>query len=509
MKIRHLLTLALALLTVCVFAQVSINTAGPKALFQKFLEAEQSGRISDAAEFIDLPTVTLEQKEKAVKKLAALIHLTDPDLNVIPDRLEEARYVADQITDKSGKVVGEIEAIRREDGNWVFSRAFYEDLEVMSQQLPVRKTEAPVALLQPPADSLNPLEAKFIGVTLFQWIALAAVLLVSYAIGILARIALRKWVFPWIVGHAHALPEKELRKFARSLSYLAAILIFQAIARRLNLEPEHSEAFKTTYVIIRSIIVIGFLWSAWSIFCLLTAGRAEKKYRRANTLFLPILQKMGQLIIAVGVILYVAGQMGFNVTGIVTGLGIGGAILALAAKDTVENFFGSLTVLFEAPFEIGDWVKIGDIEGTVEDISLRSTRIRTFSDSLVTQPNSKLITAAVENFGRRRARQFKTRISLTAGTNPEEALSFVTRGREFLEAREDLLPEKRYLFIFDFGDTGCQVQLNCYILAATLDDELKSRESLVEGLMQIAEETGVSLAGLGDLLALRNAAKPK
>ena len=509
MKIRHLLALTIALLSVCVFAQVSINTAGPKALFQKFLEAEQSGRISDAAEFIDLPTVTLEQKEKAVKKLAALIHLTDPDLNTIPDRLEEARYVADQITDKSGKVVGEIEAIRRDDGNWVFSRAFYEDLEVMSQQLPVKKDTPVTPLIQTPTDSLNPLDTKFIGITLFQWIALAVVLVVSYAIGILARIALRKWVFPWIVGHSQSLSDKELRKFARSLSYLAAILIFQAIARKLNLEPEHSEAFKTTFIIVRAVIIIGFLWAGWSIFCLLTAGRAEKKYRRANTLFLPILQKIGQLIIAAGVILYVAGQMGFNVTGIVAGLGIGGAILALAAKDTVENFFGSLTVLFEAPFEIGDWVKIGDVEGTVEDISLRSTRIRTFSDSLVTQPNSKLITAAVENFGRRRARQFKTRISLTAGTNPEEALAFVTRGREFLDSREDLLPEKRYLSIFDFGDTGCQVQLNCYIIAPTLDDELKSRESLVEGLMQIAEETGVSLAGLGDLLAMRNAAKPK
>ena len=102
---------------------------------------------------------------------------------------------------------------------------------------------------------------------------------------------------------------------------------------------------------------------------------------------------------------------------IIAGLGIGGIAFALAAKDTLSNIFGSLTVLVDRPFHIGDWVVIGgETEGNVEDVGLRSTRIRTFYDSIVTVPNGQLTNVVIDNFGQRKYRRYRTNVSVEYST---------------------------------------------------------------------------------------------
>jgi small-conductance mechanosensitive channel len=117
---------------------------------------------------------------------------------------------------------------------------------------------------------------------------------------------------------------------------------------------------------------------------------------------------------------------------LLAGLGIGGIAFALAAKDTVENLFGSVTVLVDRPFQVGDWVVIGDQEGTVEEIGFRSMRLRTFYNSRITIPNSLLVKSAVDNLGARRYRRVKCMIGVQYDTPPDRIEAFCEGIRELI-----------------------------------------------------------------------------
>ena len=114
----------------------------------------------------------------------------------------------------------------------------------------------------------------------------------------------------------------------------------------------------------------------------------------------------------------------FDVGTVLAGLGIGGLAFALAAQDTLKNFFGSLMLIADRTFRVGDLVQIGGNEGVVESVGLRTTRIRGLDDSLLTIPNSDLTTAHVTNFGARRYRRFRTRITVPYGTSPDRLIEF-------------------------------------------------------------------------------------
>ena len=117
------------------------------------------------------------------------------------------------------------------------------------------------------------------------------------------------------------------------------------------------------------------------------------------------------VLVVIGMIMILQ-SFGFSAVGIISGMGIGGIAIALAAQNTIANLFGSVTVLMDRPFVIGDWIVTNNIEGEVEVVGLRSTRIRTFYNSLVTVPNNVLTTAIIDNMGRRHFRRYKTMLGV-------------------------------------------------------------------------------------------------
>ncbi len=123
-------------------------------------------------------------------------------------------------------------------------------------------------------------------------------------------------------------------------------------------------------------------------------------------------------IIFVGAV-FVADSMGFDLTSLIAGLGISGLALALAAKDSISNFFGAITVLLDRPFKVGDWIIVGTAEGEVIEINLRTTLIRTSADTIITMPNANLVNTPVENVGKRRWRRWQTQLHLDINADGE------------------------------------------------------------------------------------------
>lgn len=256
--------------------------------------------------------------------------------------------------------------------------------------------------------------------------------------------------------------------------------------------PEH--AHHVAKLVLEGVTIVGamlFVLGVWEATCDLVSNRANHD-TKAERLLVPVTRKLVRFLIVLLGLLVALGTFGVNVTGLLAGLGIGGLVVALAAKDSVENIFGSVTILFDMPFALGDWVRIEKAEGVVEEINLRSTKIRTFEDSVITLPNSNLIKASVENFGARRFRRQRFSLRLAYGEDPAAITALVGAIGSFIE--KDLpgvIPDRTYVRINDLSETSIGVLVQCFFEAETLADELAWREQLLSFILRAAREHSV------------------
>lgn len=166
----------------------------------------------------------------------------------------------------------------------------------------------------------------------------------------------------------------------------------------------------------------------------------------------------------------------------------------MAAKDTIANIFGSLTVLVDRPFHIGDWVVIDDAEGTVEDVGFRSTRIRTFYDSVITIPNSLLLTAKVDNMGSRTYRRIKEHLSITYQTSPEKVEAFCEEIRNIISTHSATRKDYFLVNFTGFKDSHLEIMLYCFVKVPNWQAELDAKQDILLLIAKKAEEMGIEFA---------------
>jgi MscS family membrane protein len=201
-----------------------------------------------------------------------------------------------------------------------------------------------------------------------------------------------------------------------------------------------------------------------------------------------------KVLVTLIVLVLVASNMGVNVTGLVAGLGIGGLAVALAAKEPLENLFASLVIFMDRPFRAGDWVAIEGVEGTVENVGFRSTRIRTFYNSLITVPNAEVTRLKVDNLGVRRQRRIKTTISVTYGTPPAKMEAFCAGVRELIRAHPYTRNDRYSVWFDDFGPASLDIQLICHLDTQDYATERRERHRLFLDIMRLAQSMGVEFA---------------
>lgn len=246
--------------------------------------------------------------------------------------------------------------------------------------------------------------------------------------------------------------------------------------------------------------IFAVLAGVWVLFRLIDicsaylAKRAEKTESRYDDLLIPLLSKcMKVLAIVLGLIIC-AETFSLPIGGLLGGLGIGGMALALASKDAVSNLFGSFTVLMDRPFEIGDWVITEDIEGTVEQVGFRSTRIRTFYNSLITLPNSRLTTAVVDNMGRRRYRRVKTTLGVNYNTTPEQMDAFCEGIRELIRRNRATRKDYFHVYFSGFGESSLDIMIYFFLRVPDWSMELKERHKIFAEILRLAQELNVGFA---------------
>lgn len=485
------------------------SVRSPRATVTTFFEAMNDERAADAITTLDLselnPLVRQDRGMQIANRLFAILNRTQVfDLETIPDSASGTTYTLASYRKADGTFISDIQIGRNEEDSWQFTKETIASLDAiwaeveskpviaglkdvdLSKQDPsyVIRTISPESWMRPVAP----------GVAIWQ-LAWGFIFLAFAAIwGLIGAGIIAIFIRFKFKHESAAIPMKVLKRLRLAVMSVLAFWFLDRAALRLNFSEQLAPIVQSVIrgiLTIACVMLVGILWDA----AINVIGhKLESKSRRSNTLFIPVVRQFGFLLIGGVAILILLARFGVNVTGVVAGLGIGGAILALAAKDSVENVFGSMTILFEAPFEIGDWVKVDGIEGNVEEITLRSTRIRTFADSLVVMPNSTLITTPVENFGRRRMRRLKTTIGISYDTKPQVISEFVQRIKKLLENREDVVQHKRNVGLTDMNESTLDILVSTYLLCDTYDAELLAREEILRGIMEIAQEMKIEFA---------------
>lgn len=186
--------------------------------------------------------------------------------------------------------------------------------------------------------------------------------------------------------------------------------------------------------------------------------------------------------------------LGINLNGLVAGLGIGGVILTLAAQDTAKNLFAGLVVFLDKPFVVGDWIQVDKFEGTVEDITFRSTRVRTFENSLVNIPNAIIANASIINWSKMEKRRYRTNLCIELDTPLEKLEKFKQRVEDMLQTRDAIYDESIVVKFDTITDNGLNVLICSYTHSVDYNSYLAEREDINYKIMKILQEEKIGLA---------------
>jgi MscS family membrane protein len=198
--------------------------------------------------------------------------------------------------------------------------------------------------------------------------------------------------------------------------------------------------------------------------------------------------------LAVGTLVYGANQVGVPLVGILAGLGVGGLAVALAAQPTLENFIGGIMIYADRPVRVGDECKFGDMTGIVEEIGIRSTRLRAKDRSLITIPNADFSKLRLINYSRRDRPLFKTRIGIQYGLNQQQLQGVIEGMREVLKSHWAALPESVEVHCADFGKEAIEIDVLAQLPGTTKIEEPATREDLLLKLFSVIEKSGGTLA---------------
>lgn len=238
----------------------------------------------------------------------------------------------------------------------------------------------------------------------------------------------------------------------------------------------------------------------WLLFRLLDAFGTHFQRLAAATdgkiddALVPLFRKSLKLFVAVIGIVVIIQNLGYSISGILAGLGIGGLALALAAKDTLANIFGAIAILCDRPFAVGDWIRGPDFEGVVEDIGFRSTRIRTFPKTLVTVPNSQLVNVVVDNQQQMPIRRMDVEIGVTYATKAAQIRQALAEIEQIVRSTEGIVEAGTALRFVDFGASALILRVRCFTKETGYDAHSLVRQELLLRIMEKLEELGLEIA---------------
>lgn len=215
---------------------------------------------------------------------------------------------------------------------------------------------------------------------------------------------------------------------------------------------------------------------------------------KIDKILLPFLSKVLKVILVALCVTIIAQEWEYRIDGFIAGLGLGGLAFSLAAKDTISNIFGGLVIITDKPFSIGDWIMAPSVEGTVEDINFRSTKIRTFAQAVVTVPNATLANEPVTNWTRMGKRRITFKLGVMYSTPRKKLASCIEKIRAMLESHPEIHKETIFVRFDSFGESSLDIFLYFFTKTTNWEKFLEVKEDVNFKIMEILEKEEVILA---------------
>jgi MscS family membrane protein len=255
-------------------------------------------------------------------------------------------------------------------------------------------------------------------------------------------------------------------------------------------------------------IILALTWILLRVadfFGLVLMYRASLTESKSDDQLVPFFKEAIKVVIIIFSVFFMLGAVfKLNIASLIAGLGIGGLAIALAAKESLENLLGSFTIFLDKPFIMGDLIKVGSVEGHVEKIGFRSTRIRTLEKSFVTVPNKKLVDTELDNLSLRTQRRASFSIGLTYDTRPDQFKNIVAEIQNFIDAHTNTLKGETRVRLYGFDSSSVNIKVLYFVDTMEYDVYLNIRQEINYKIMEIVENNGSSFAYPTTTVVMKN-----
>ncbi len=340
-------------------------------------------------------------------------------------------------------------------------------------------------------------QETFFGISLGRYAAAFAILLVALMLKKVLAHLFSKVIFPFAAKTETRYDDLFLAGLQKPLELLVVIIGLFIGVQVLQLPVKPVDLRHFAHAVLKVMVTFDIAWMLFNTVFLLEVYLGQWVGRTESTLddhLLPFIRKSLRVFIVFIAALMTIQNLGYSISGLLASLGIGGLAVALAAKDTLANFFGSLMIILDRPFHIGDWIKAGDLEGTVEEVGFRSTKVRTFAKTLISVPNSVITNMAVDNFSRMPRRRIKLSVGVTYATTPAQMREAVEKIRALLGSHPAIDQEFWLVNFTDFGASSLDIMVYCFTLTTVWGEYLEARQDVCLKIMDILEGMGMEIA---------------
>jgi len=485
------------------------SLSSPRATIGTFLNAMNDikrgmpERIDDAVSTLDLSDVSqLIRKERGRDLAWMLLEVMDRTRIVGVSKLSNRTTGKPYIFQKYN--AGAVQVSRLADGRWLFDKETVTKLSAILDELADKakvrgKDKAGDEVYLPWHIRIRaklPDHFKQEGFLLenWQWLGILVVIVIGVLLDKLVSLMLRFLVRFWRDRAKHAEFHEISDQILRPLGLMAMAVSWWVGINLLGLQ---EEAMLILLVAVKFLAGVSGVWAAYRLVDLLGAylmTRAHRTDSKLDDVLFPLIPRSLKIFVTVIGVVFVAENLNMDISSLLAGLGLGGLAFALAAKDMVQNLFGSITILLDRTFSVGDWIIVGDTEGTVEGIGFRSTRIRTFYNSVVTVPNSCFITAEVDNMGQRRYRRLNCNLGLTYDTPPDRIEAFCEGVRELVRQHPYMRKDYYHVYLNQYAASSLNVLVYVFWETPDWSTELRERHRFMLDVLRLAQRLKVEFA---------------
>lgn len=477
-----------------------LRRTSPRSSIYNFLEACHENNLQLASQYLDLRKIRAEERTtqgpELARELGELLD-RDPQFEVNHLSSEPEGDVGDGLAPEidnletfrwdGQNVTLQMERVTRQDTHvWLVSA----DSVARIPQLASQAAESPVEKRLP--QSL--VETKLIGTPIWIWLALVLIaLILSLLSRLLSRIVIAL-VRPATKRYAKSIQPYRLNTFVEPLRLLISIAVFRAC-----MEAVAPSALLRDYIL--NLLALLFVLGAASLVMRFVdvisdqvTSRLDARQQALSYSVIPLFVRIIKICIFCLAVVVVLSQWGYSTNTILAGVGVGGLAIALAAQKTIENLFGSISIISDRPVLVGDFCQFGTQSGTVEDIGLRSTRIRTLDRTVVTIPNSVFSTMTLENFSRRDRMWFHPTLHLRRDTQPEQISEMMETVAKILQEHPMVDASGLPLRFTSITNQSFALEIFAYVLTADSNEYLKIQTQLLLRILEAANTLKVRFA---------------